>query len=78
MAKYDYKVTTKKGTVFTRSSDRVYSHAVVYTYMEDGTEKKPEFCSRYDLAVKKQLPSWYKAPMTKDIYPVEVIKDRRK
>lgn len=75
MARFDYKVTTKNNKVFTRSSNRVYPFAVVFV-AKDGTELEPEYCGRMDLADKKSIPSWRQDIVKKDIYQVEVIKDR--
>lgn len=77
MSRFDYQVKTSKGTIFTRSSDRVYTHAVVYTEESDDLEMKPEFCGRLDIAQKKSLPFWYEGNYTKAIYPVEIIRDRK-
>lgn len=78
MARFDYQVKTKTGKIFNRSSGRIYTHAVVYTDSK-GHERKPSFSSRLDLAQKMSPASWSPGSWEgweKDIYPVEIIKDR--
>ena len=75
MARFDYQVKTNSGKVYTRSSDRVYTHAVIHTSTE-GCLQGPEYCGRLDLAQKKSFPSWVPGKWVKEIYPVEIIKDR--
>ena len=47
-----YKIVTDNGQLYTRNSDKIYTHAVVFTN-ESGSIQGPMFCARLDLAQKK-------------------------
>ncbi len=65
-----YKIVTDNGQLYTRNSDKIYTHAVVFTN-ESGSIQGPMFCARLDLAQKKTLPGWLPGKWTKKIYEVQ-------
>lgn len=59
MAKFNYQVTAQDGSIHTRKSDRIYTHAVVGTWNDGRGYGVMGWSGRLDLA-EKVLASWNK------------------
>lgn len=68
-----YIGTTSTGHVIQRKTNKVYTHAVV-CLRPDGTliDAKPEYCGRYELAVRR-LAEWAKVLQGRPGYTTEIV-----
>ncbi len=64
---FKYEVTAQDGTLYTRKSNRTYTHAVVGTWNDGNGFGTIALCGRYDLAVKQAEK--YNAADMKAKYP---------